>query len=183
MALFGALALAGCASIPVGSMLALSRVNFQTTEFRRLRIAVQLPAEVRTARSGVRLDSTVRVDGEPDAKAVFHLVEDLAADERPATPPLGHETRIYRLAEAEADRLDALRAEILRKKEEGKRGSLAVGIETREFCRAGEMPTGPVMLTTYLKTSETGRFILLTDRFDLRGDAKIGKALADLPPC
>jgi hypothetical protein len=153
------------------------------TDLRQMRVAVSLPETIRTRADGVRMDAVVKIAGEPDESAVFHLVEAETGLALPEPEWVGRIVRFFRLGEADAVRLDALRRTIEAKRAEGRRGSLGFGIAAREFCRLGVLPQGAVPLTTYLKTSETGRFVIVTDAFDLRSDPRIGASLDGLPPC
>ena len=60
--------------------------------------------------------------------------------------------------------------------------SLGFGIATQEFCRVAALPPGPLPVTSYLMTSETGRYAIPTEDADLRSLAKAGE-LAGLEPC
>ena len=61
--------------------------------------------------------------------------------------------------------------------------SLGFGIATKEFCRVAALPPGPLPATSYLMTSETGRYVVLTEDADLRSRPKVKGELEGLEPC
>ena len=104
----------------------------------------------------------------------------------------------YRLDPAEVVRLNAFR-DALKKKQAasgGSGGSLTIAIRP-QACRSGELPRRPVMVTTYLRTAETGGYVPLARDLDLRtidpkqiwpprfrrADRSSGRALRDLTLC
>jgi hypothetical protein len=178
-----ALAAAGCASIPLSSIPALSRIDFQTTDFSRLRVAVQLPVAIRARADGVRMVATVRIDREPSREETLLLVESSPGPEAPPAARAGVHGRVFSLRVADIARLNAIRAEILAKKADGRRGSIGVGIEAREFCRDSEIGSGPISMSTFLQTSENPGFVPLLRDYDLRSDARVRDSLATLQPC
>jgi len=178
--------LAGCGSVPLPSLVQLSRVNAQTTDLAALRVAVRLPDAIKPRPGGVNMDVVVKVSGEPDQKATFLLTEtrdaaDLSGLAAAARP--GFSTHAYRLAPSEIERLALIRAALSRKRQEGRGGSLGIGIATREFCLVGPLPSGPLLSTTYLSTSETRSYVVLTDDLDLRHEPRIAAGLSKLAPC
>jgi hypothetical protein len=106
MVLSAALAFAGCGTIPLASLPALSRIDIATTDPAVLRVAVRLPGAVKPRPGGVTMDAVMRESG---------------AAERTAT--------------------------------------------------------------SYLMTSETGRYVVLTEDADLRSRPKVEGELEGLEPC
>jgi hypothetical protein len=76
-----------------------------------------------------------------------------------------------------------LRAERLESKKDGEMGSLSMGIATKEFCRKGSLEKFPLTVTTYIATSETNGFIVLTRDYDLRNDKAISASIDSMPTC
>lgn len=182
-ALLLALLLASCASIPLSSLAALRRIDFQTTDFAALRVAVQLPDSIRTRSGSVRMIATVSYDGGAARKETLFLQEttdNLAAS---AAIRQGYHTRSFRLRDEDVTRLESIRAEIKAARADGRKGSLGVGIEAKEFCRAGEIGSGPVLITTFLQTVETVQLTPLMRDFDLRSDRQFAEAAEKLEPC
>jgi hypothetical protein len=97
--------------------------------------------------------------------------------------PRGFATYTYRLSAADLKHFEALRADLVRNQQQGKRGSLGLGIATTEFCRVYAVPEGLLLTTTYLMTSETARHVVVTDDYDLRKDESIAEELAKLGSC
>lgn len=180
------LTLAGCGSVPLMSYVALSRIDFSTTDLDVMRVAVRLPEAIRPRPGGVEMEALTKIGDGAEQKTTFLLVPapDTADLQRLTdVEPPGFDTYVYRLSASDRKRFEALRAELLLHKKEGKRGSLGLGIETKEFCQAHPLPDGPVPTTTYLLTSETARYVVVTDRLDLRKDERTAKELSQLGPC
>jgi hypothetical protein len=182
-ALLLAFMLASCASIPLSSLVALQRIDFQTTDFAALRVAVQLPDAIRTRSGSVRMIATVSYDGGAARKETLFLQE--AGDDTAASASMrqGYHTRGFRLRDEDVVRLETIRSEIKAARADGRKGSLGFGIEAKEFCRAGEISSGPLLITTFLRTVETIRFIPLIRDFDLRSDKQFAEEAEKLAPC
>jgi hypothetical protein len=178
--------LAGCGSVPLPSLIQLSRVNAQTTDLGMLRVAVRLPEAIKPRAGGVNMVVVAKVSGEPDQRTTLLLTEtrdaaDLSGLAVAARP--GFSTYAYRLAPGDIERLALIRAALSRKREEGAGGSLGIGIATKEFCLVGPLPSGPLLSTTYLSTSETRNYVVLTNDLDLRNEPTIAAELSKLGPC
>ena len=178
------LLLCGCAAMPIGSIVPLARIDFMTTDLEKLRVAVQLPAMMRPGPNGVKMDVTLTADNGPAEITSLDLLEttepaDLAGLPDPRRPG----TRVYRLAPADVERFDAIRAKLAELKAAHRSGSLGIGIATREFCVTSPLPAGPLPHSSYLETSETGTYVTLLEGFDMRSDPKIADALAQVPTC
>nr|WP_294554459.1 hypothetical protein [uncultured Rhodopila sp.] len=185
MALSGALAPGGCGTIPLASLPALSRIDIATTDPAVLRVAVRLPDAVKPRPGGVTMDAVAQESGAADRTTTFLLVETRDPADVAGLPPdglPGFATYAYRLSGGDLARFDALRRAVVRRHAEGRKVSLGFGIATKEFCRVAPLPPGPLPVTSYLMTSETGRYVILTEDADLRSLAKAGE-LAGLEPC
>ena len=178
--------LAGCSSVPLPSLIQLSRVNAQTTDLATLRVAVRLPESIKPRPGGVNMEILAKVSGEPDLKATFLLTEtrdpaDLSGLADAARP--GFSTYAYRLAPSDIERFTLMRAGLLKKRQEGRKVFLGIGIAPREFCLVGPPPSGPLLSTTYLWTSETRNYVVLTNDLDLQKEPTIAAELSKLRPC
>src|SRR5262249_32774941 len=115
-ALGWALLLAGCGSVPLASLVQLSRVDAQTTDLAMLRVAVRLPEAIKPRRGGVDMQIVVKVNGEPDQKVTFLLTETRDAADLSGladTARAGFATYAYRLAPNDIERLALIRAALL----------------------------------------------------------------------
>ena len=175
--------LAGCASMPVTSMVRLARTDFSTVDPAQLRVAVKLPQGISPRRDRVRLVFTATIDGVPQ-KQEFVLADladpgelsRLRADVIP-----GFTIHGFRLAPADIPRLAAFRADLLARKKAGAHGSMSLSVAA-DACRVGALPD-TVLLTTYLRTEQDSDFYPLLDDVDLL-KAIPGKDGAELlPPC
>ncbi len=180
-------ALGGCGHMPVTSMLRLARIDFTSTDPAQLRAAVKLPRVVQPKPHGVALRIGVRLSGGQEEFQDFMLREvsdpkDVLALHR----ELDADTHVfaYQLDPAEAARLGTFR-EALKKKQAasgGRGGSLTISVQS-QACRSGELPHQPVMLTTYLRTAETGGYVPLARDVDLRTIDPQKDLAAAIPPC
>src|SRR5262249_37990925 len=165
-----AVVLAGCSSVPLSSLVQLTRINAETTDLAALRVAVRLPSALKPRPGGVNMDVMLQVTGEPDQKTTFflaatHDAADLSGLSGAARP--GFSIYASRLAASDIERLILMRGALLKQRQDGKRGSLGVGIAAKEFCLVGALASGPLLSTTYLLTSETRSYVVLTDDLDL----------------
>lgn len=177
-----ALAIAGCGHMPVTSMVKLARVDFETSDPAQLRAAIKLPKTLRTQPNGVSLRIAVRVGRAPEEARDFLLRE------LPLPPELAREAAdgshifAYRIDEADLPRLAAFRAELIARKSGGKGGSISISVQPRA-CKTDELPEGPVYLTTYLRTAETGSYVTLARDVDLRSLAPEQAIVDRIPRC
>jgi hypothetical protein len=177
-----AFALSGCGHMPVTSMVKLARVDFETSDPAQLRAAIKLPRELRTRPNGVSLRIAVRVGRAPEEAREFLL--------RELPPPTelareaGADTHIfaYRIDDADLPRLAAFRTELIAKKSSGQRGSITISVQP-QACKAAELPDGPVYLTTYLRTAETGSYVTLARDVDLRTLPAADAIVEKIPRC
>jgi hypothetical protein len=177
-----AFGLAACSSVPLASMPALSRIDFRTTDFATLRAGLRLPDALRPQPGGVELEVTLRMAGAPDEKSTFPLVE-LPAGSLPDSGQLGKLDFIYRLSDADTRRFDAIREKTNVARQQNRRGSVVLSIAPKQFCLLRPLPDGPLPVTSYIQTSETKRFVVLTRDLDLRAEPQTAASLPNLKAC
>ncbi|MDR3475365.1 MAG: hypothetical protein P4M09_27265 [Devosia sp.] len=180
------LGLVACATIPLGSIVPLARIDLMTTDLTKLRAALRLPRPLRPQPGGVAMDVVLKADGVPDQTASLTLTETTDPADLARLPPLGNgqqRTYVYRLAPAEIARFDALRKTLAGYRAAHLSSSLGFGIATREFCTETPLEAGPVPTSSFLLTSETGTFVTLIDGLNLRDDPKLAAAFASLAAC
>jgi hypothetical protein len=182
MLIGAAVCMAACSTVPLSSIPALSRIDFRMTDFAALRAGLRLPEALRPQPEGVELDVILRMDGVPDDKTVFKLV-DVPAVPLPDAGQVSKKEFVYRLSDQDAVRFDAIRAKTTIARQQGKRGSVVLSISPRQFCLLQPLPDGPVLATTYILTSETKRFVALTRDVDLRLEPQTASALENLKNC
>src|SRR5262245_29288755 len=111
-----AVVLAGCSSIPLPSLMTLSRINADTTDLATLRVAVRLPDALKPRPGGVNMDVVAKVNGAPDQKTTFLLTETRdAADLSGLSAPPGFSIYAYRLAPNDIERFALIRAALFKK--------------------------------------------------------------------
>ena len=113
--------------------------------------------------------------------AETHDAGDLSGLSSAARP--GFSIYAYRLAPSDIERLIVMRAALLKQRQDGKRGSVGVDIAAKEFCLVGALPSGSLLSTTYLLTSETRSYVVLTDDLDLGKEPAVAAELARLKAC
>ncbi len=180
------LGLAGCAGVPLGSVVPLLRLDLATTRIEALRVALRLPEAVRPRAGGVVLDVVLNRQDQPEQRQSYLLVEtegaaDLAGlvgEQRP-----GFRLTAYRLGAEDLEGFRALQDALAAARARGQSGSLGFGIATREFCRAGDAAPGRVPASTYLRTAESNGWLTVSEDFDLMGEPAVAAALADLADC
>jgi hypothetical protein len=185
-AFLATLLLAGCTTVPVTSLVALSKIDAMTSDLSRLRIALAAPEALRPRPGGVKLDVKVVQGNNPPESLLIALDETVDAADMVGLPQAdrpGQSMHVYRLSQKGVADLARIRQEAQRQKAEKKRGSLSIGVSAKEFCLAAPLPDGALPVTTWLLTSETQSYVPVTRDVDLRSDASIAKSLQDMPPC
>ncbi|QEL26270.1 hypothetical protein FQV39_29430 [Bosea sp. F3-2] len=181
--------LAGCGHVPLTSLPKLSKIDVRTTDLAQLRAGISLPADIRPLPGGVTMTIVALPEdgGRHERKVVLEEVRDAA--ELSSVPTLaapGRRFTLFRLSSADAARLGAFREEMfVGPQNSGNRGSLSLGAD--KACRLGDLSGKPIPMTSYLKTSETQDYVLLTRDVDLGEavrsvDPKVDLATA-IPPC
>jgi hypothetical protein len=177
----------GCGHMPVSSMLTLARVDFAATDPAELRAAIKLPRLIRPQPQGVSLRIAVKLASGEEEVRDFTLREIAdAQDARARAPEPDADTHVfaYRLEAMEVTRLVAFRDALKSKQAAsgGRGGTLTISIRP-QGCRSGELPRGPILFTTYLRSAETGGYVALTRDVDLRTIDPKQDLAATMPPC
>lgn len=186
LALCLVLGLAGCSSVPVGSIAPLMRLDLVTTNVEALRVALQLPDGLRSRPGGVVMDLVLKRDGAPDVTEHFLMVETEGAADLAGLVPMqrpGFGLVAFRLAAADVPRFRAVQATVIAARDHRQKGSLGFGIGAREFCLTGSSRPARMLASSYLLTAETQGWLTVTDQFDLDSDKTIAAGLAHLTPC
>lgn len=180
-----ALSLAGCTSIPFASMAKLSRIDFLTTDLRLFRFGLTIPNDLKPKPGGVHLDLAYKQGEKPEEKRVVELEESTSTSDFVGLPsaPTGTKTYVYRLPENEITTLNKIRNQVILAKAKKEKGSLSMGIAAKEFCANNKIPNAPLLVTTYVLSSENNEYVILTRDIDLRSDETIGASLDGLAPC
>jgi hypothetical protein len=161
--------------MPVTSMVQLARVDFQTTDPERLRVAVKLPRMLRARADGTVLRIAVRLASGVEEARDFALREVSEADAEPGA-------QTFALAPADVAQLRAFRAALIQKQKGGSGGALTIAVRP-DACRTAPLPDGPVRFTSWLKTAETGGYVALARDVDLRTLDGGPDIAAKIPPC
>lgn len=175
-------ALTGCGHMPVTSMVKLAQVDFQTTDPDKLRVALKLPRVLKAHAERTVLRITVGLaDGAGEARnfALRAVSEgDALMDEVDA----GTEISTYALATRDVAELRMFRSALMQRQKKGAGGSLTIVVQP-DACRTAPPPEGPIRFSTFLKTSETGGYVVLARDVDLRTVDPTQDIVAKIPPC
>lgn len=162
--------------MPLASLPTLARLDVMTADLAALRAAVRAPDAIMAVPGGAVLSLSYWRAGEEAKKTVLDVVLEEDRDPR-AIAALTNEEKagfritVFRLPEEGRRRLDMARAEALALKvsEQAKgsraQGSLSVSVKG---CARGALPSGPLLLSTYLRADPGGPFVPLVQNLDLR---------------
>lgn len=171
-----------CGHVPLASLPKLSKIDFKTTKLVELRAGVSLPADIRPLPGGVTMTVTVepKEGGRHERSYVLEEVKDpveLASLPVVVTP--GRRFTVFRLSLHDAAKFTAFRQEhILRPDGSHNPGKLV--LDTPKACRTGDLTGKPIPVTSYLKTSETQEYVMVTRDLDLRDAAREADKTIDL---
>lgn len=168
--------------MPVTSMVKLARVDFETSDPAQLRAAIKLPRTLRPRPNGVSLRIAVRVGRSPEEARDFALRELPMPTELAREAGTDGHVFAYRIDEADLPRLAVFRSELMAKKRSGQGGSISISVKP-QACKTGELPEGPLYLTSYLQTAETGSYVTLARDVDLRTIAPEHDIVDKIPRC
>ena len=174
--------LAGCGHMPVTSMIKLAQIDFTSTDPALWRAAVKLPRTLQPRTKGMVLQISVRASNGQERKQEFALQEiSDPADLQPLRAEVSPGTHVfaYRIDPADLPRLNDFRATALA---QPRRPGGTLSIQP-QACRSGEIPPGPILFSTFLRTAETRQYIVLTRDVDLRTLAGFRDVAAMIPPC
>ncbi len=165
----------GCGRVPLTSMIRLNRLDPMTVNATHIRAAVRMPDAMRVKPDGARLTwSAKRDDIAQTIKETFVLEHDFSPTVKNALNTRvkpGFRIEIFRIAEPELEKLTTFRQRVAAWKQQDPddtEGSLSIDIVG---CRLGPLPSGKLLVSTYLKMKADGQFITLTRDTDLRGFA------------
>lgn len=172
-----------CSHVPVTSLLAMSRINFETTDLSALRAAMRIPAAYQAREN--RMVVEVMMEGRPAVREDFALERVTSAGELSL---LGSERRAgtelvaYKIPNAMIQKFEALRAKAQEARAEKRKGSLTIKLEP-DFCYVTEPPRGSLVFSTYLRTSETRTYVPVLLDLDAFSQKDFAPKVAAMPKC
>lgn len=181
-----ALPLSACGAVPLTSIPSLARINPSTTDFSAIKVALAAPRSIVAMENSVRVEFKSRVDDAPERTDSFPLAAvttPVDLTDMVGSLPEGDALTVFAMPPAEAARLNAARDALLAERAAGRKVTGSLGVTAREFCLAGGMPDGKLLVTTYLYTSEMQRFVPLVRDFDVTSQPDLAAGLKMLPPC
>ena len=168
--------------MPVTSMVKLARIDFQTSDPDRLRVAVKLPQALKARIAGTVLRVTVRLANGTTESRDFSLREVNEADALASEAEPGTAIATFAIAARDITELRMFRSGLIQKQHGGAGGAIRIAVRP-DACRTGALPDGPVMFSTYLKTAETDGYVPLARDLDLRRIDPNQDLAAQVPPC
>lgn len=180
--LTGVWILTGCGHVPVTSMVKLARIDFQTTDPARLRVAVRVPRALKPRAEGTVLRIAVGLANGSEESRDFALREVNETAELADEVEQGSEIATFAIAEKEIVDVRMFRAALIQQQKGKSGGGIKISIRP-DACRLEPLPAGPVVFTTYLKTAETGTYVPLARDVDLRTLDPNRDLAALIPPC
>jgi len=181
-----ALCLSSCGAVPLTSLPSLARIDPRTTDFSVMMVALAAPRSIEAVAGSVLVEFKSRVDDVPEQTETFMLTRTTAAvdlTDMVGTLRESESLSVYSLPPEEASRLTAARDRLIAERAAGHKVTASIGVKARSFCQAGGVPAGDLLVTTYLRTSETRRFVPLVRDFDLTSQPDLAAGLRTLPAC
>lgn len=181
-----ALCLSSCGAVPLTSLPSLARIDPRTTDFSAMMVALAAPRSIEAVTGSVHVEFKSRVDDAPEKADIFVLTrtkEPVDLTDMVGALRESESLSVYALPPEEASRLTAARDRLVAERAAGHKVTASIGVTARSFCLSGGVPTGDLLVTTYLHTSETRRFVPLVRDFDLASQPDLAAGLRTLPPC
>lgn len=179
-----ALGVAACAYVPASSLLKLSSVDMMTVDPGQIRVAVAMLEVLSVRKAGVVLETGARQSASgPEDSDRFVLEAEIAATDKPDVPEENLSVSVFRVAEADLDRLGTLQKRIADRKArfpDNVDGFLTV---SAKGCRNGALPDTPLPVTTWLKIRDDQPYFVLTRETDLRAVLSAEALSGEVPPC
>ena len=183
------LSASACAHVPLMSMAKLSSIDFATTDLSQLRAGIALPDSLAPVDGGVRMTILAETEDGMTIRRTFALEGEAVSSAADPAAGLGDTAKpgetvwVYRLPGRAAADLDEMRADLMAHKQEtGNGGRMEIRIGA-EACRTEPLTDAPLLMTTFLKTSETETFVPLARNVDLRSLAPAERLAGTLPSC
>lgn len=162
--------LSACGHTPVTSLYHLNKINSQTTKLSALRVAVQVPDQFKPGEKGVTLSAML--EKTPTEKAVleaFKLERFLlpaGSSELDAYRSKTKRIYVFKIRSSDIARFERFRL-LQSGKATGKKRSGSIAIAAH-VCRRSERVFKKIVISTFLKTSETKKFVPLNLNVDLK---------------
>ncbi len=179
--LLAALVLVGCSSVPMPSLLALSRLDIRTVDAGELSFAIQLPEIVDVAEGSASATlRLVRFNGEAREEVFFLKRTDAGA----ALPQRdGFRSSIYRISPQDLARFADTQATLQSwEVDDGDMASGSLGIDARP-CRTAPGEITRIPLSSFIRVSDAGDFLPLMRDLDLLQQEGAEDLLGVLPDC
>jgi len=168
---FASLLVAGCASVPVSTMWKLRDFDIVKTDAAKLRVGIRIPEFMQVEPDGATLEITMwNGDQSVRNKEVLVLqvvVEQSELNELARFHKSGFAIHVYKLSDRSLKKLVRFKQQYAALKEEfgdDVQGSLSVGAKG---CLLPQAEKQAALMTTFLKSSETGSFVVLTSETDV----------------
>jgi hypothetical protein len=178
--------LVACGHTPVSSMVKLRNFDPTTTDVEKLSIAVAVPNQFKVSDNGVTMLLEIRKkDGSQSKRETFALTSSLQSDDqqklRRLSVPEGRKILAYRIHPQDVERFNTIRRfSIEKKKTKQWDGSFGVGTQV---CRINDVLPESILITTYIKSSETKEYVPFIVDLDLAKQTDVGRVETWAPLC
>ncbi|MCY6379600.1 hypothetical protein [Hoeflea prorocentri] len=179
-----AFGLAACGHVPLSSIPKLKRMDFMTMEVEVLRVAVEMPDGLRVRPGSAIINLGLNESaGEPALQERIVLQQVPLSQSAGQLAGLAPNAQVFRIAEADIPRLEAMRETTRARRKvdpDDTKGTLTV---TSGACRTATLPSGPLPVTTKLKTAPDEPYFTLTRNVDLRTLVPARQLQTEVPLC
>lgn len=197
VALVGVIALlvviSGCSRIPLSSLWALHKFDFENFDPATLRVAMYLPSAYSVRRDALDIDATVKRENESAHREHFTMRESRDKEDLIGLPAVGNaggRWLVLKLEAAEVARVVAFRQGLIDRKkntDKAKSGKASIELGAKpQFCRTGERSVGaPKFASAMMWVKEKG-YITVTRESDLDEAVKSldgSMDLSSMPAC
>jgi hypothetical protein len=168
-------ALVGCTSVPLTSIVKLSSVNMGSTLPEGIRVAFVTPKLLRVEQGDLFMNMHLKTG---DQATDVQKKLDLLIDNSPPPPSvlaakgIDDDIHILKLRPEDVALFKGLQKSVNESKQVGKHGSLEINFGSNA-CAKSEI-TGPLYISAFIKTSELSDYTLLLSRANLSELAKEG---------
>lgn len=183
------LLLSACSGIPLKTMYKLATADRMNLNPAVLRAAVRMPESIRPGLNSAKLSLSMTRPGEKPKPETFILQ---AVSSPTEMLPLNNQQRkgykiwVFRMNPKDVPQLVQLRerAKALKAETNGKaKGTFSIGVNVKESCRLGELASGKVLFTNWLKIDSESGYLATAVDYDARGFFKDKSMDEMIPVC
>lgn len=173
------LGLTACDIPSPATLMALNRFDPLTTDPSELQVAVRIPDGFQAKGNSVTLLATLEeTETDPEVTREFQIAQSTSKAEVLDLEDGDGTLKVFSMRPEDAEALRAFQRQAQRAKEEDRGGSISIDAQV---CRLTETVPSTAILSAYLKSEETKRFVPLIENFDILSEVT-EKDLEDIAP-